>query len=121
MYEVEHPIAVFAVILLVPILIAACGNETEVRPVSFETTNTLKTVKGLQDCQAFIGRIEERTVTIIRCPNSSTSTTHNSGKQKLYSTTIDESAELNESKKKLDYMIQELIAAQKRYEESIKN
>lgn len=120
MYEVKYPLATLAIIFLVPIFIAACGSE--VNPVSIEAASTLKNVPGLRDCQAYKGMIDNRLVTIIRCPNSSTSVAYPSGKTTINSITIDNAqaiTEWEESKKKVESTLNDLVNAQKEYDDSV--
>lgn len=100
------------------IILAGCGSE--VNPVSIEAASTLKNVPGLQDCQAFKGMIDGRVVTIIRCPNSTTSSAFTSGKSTIGTVTIDEQAQ-KEAREKLDAENALLIEKAKNdYEEFVK-
>lgn len=120
MYDVKYPLISIGFFMFVAVVLAACDD---IKPVSIEAASSIKNVPGLQDCQAYKGMIDSRNVTIVRCPNSSTSVAESSGKTIVNSVTIDDTIlainEWEESKKKLDERIKELQAAQKEYDNSV--
>jgi hypothetical protein len=73
-------------LLIVGILLASFNvcAENSSREISFPKEAL---VEGLKDCRFFYVRIDgmllDQHVRVVRCPNSSTSTTYNQGKQQI--------------------------------------
>jgi hypothetical protein len=76
----------YTVITLIAVSMLGCNIDSE------ETTSTFNIPKELSDCKIYkvgTNKTTERTdiITVVRCPNSSTSTTYRSGKS-TYSVTV---------------------------------
>lgn len=77
------------VMVLLVILIAGCDD----RPV--ETTNKYLLPAGLDDCKLYvIGSFMGGYINVVRCPNSSVSTSWGCGKSTCHSSVIDGSISL---------------------------
>ena len=61
-------------------ILAGCQDTVTPATVSDTTTNKLDKFAGLEDCRLFTGFLSQRSVVIVRCPNSSVSTTISKGK-----------------------------------------
>lgn len=95
------------VIIALSLLFASCGKETR------EISGNYSIPKGLSDCEFYSMKNDMNIITVVRCPNSSTSTT-TSGKYSQTSVVIElEKDTIQEQIQKLENQLIELKKYQK--------